>query len=338
MGMKYYDEETNEKFVDAKIIGGKPSGVINQVKEPFKWARTIYKLMQSYTWYVSECNVSQDKIPYKILPEEHKYAYDMALGQLIVNDSIQTKQLVDGISRYITSPSVNICLVRQAYEEAEHSVTYTTIAEEVCDDVDRIYELHKHEPMLARKNRAVTEMYDNVTQENKIPTGQELIIAFTANQILEQQVFPGGFVVLWSFNFTGTNKAIQFIERDESGTHVPLFKNIFRAAVKQEGLLPDTLIKIKAMIKHMNDEEIIWTKHISKNLLGFSDNSIKMFVEYHSNSVCKNLNIDLLYDVTDGGPLMSLFKQQSLLYGKTKTNFFETASGDYAVNSLDEDY
>ena len=334
----YYNPDTNEEFRETKIISGNPSGVVNQVREPFKWAKPLYELMQSYTWYVKECNVGQDKIPYNNLPSEQKYGYDMALAQLIVDDSVQTKQLVSGISSHITSPSVNGLLVRQAYEEFEHSVTYTTIAEEICSDVDRIYEMHKHEPMLARKNLAVTKMFESVTQKGCVPTEQELLVAFGANQVLEQLVFPGGFVVLWSFNFTGTNKAIQFIERDETGTHVPLFKNIYRTAVEQVGITEETIEKILTMVRDMCEEEILWTTHISKYLLGFSERAIRMYVEAHANSVCDNLRVPKQYKVTNGGPLMDLYKQYSLLHGKTKTNFFETPVAEYAVNGIDDDY
>ena len=336
--IRYYNPDTNEQFKDTKIVKGSPSGVVNQVKEPYKWVKPLYKIMQSYTWYVSECNLSQDKTNYNLLPKEHKYAYDTALAQLIVNDSIQTKQLSSGISTYITSPSINGLIARQAYEEFEHAVTYTTIAEEVCENIDKIYELHKHEECLRRKNEAVTKMFSSINENGGEPSVQDLLIMFAANQVLEQLVFSGGFIILWSFNFSGTNKAIQFIERDESGTHVPLFKNIFRTTVSQNKIEKETIDRIIDMVKFINNEEIIWLNHISKQLLGFTEKSIKLFVEYHSNSVCENLSIKPIYEKTDGGPLMKLFKKHSLLHNKTKTNFFETTASDYAINILDTQY
>lgn len=131
----------------------------------------------------------------------------------------------------------------------------------------------------------------------------------------------------------------------ETGTHVPLFRNIYKTAVKEHGIDIATKNKIIAMIKNMTIEEKIWTKHISKNLLGFTDRSIDMFIEYQANSICKNLGIELLYGETDGGPLLNLVKENSMLTNTgsskglaTKTNFFENSVGDYAKNSLDDDY
>ena len=264
------------------------------------------------------------------------------------------------------------CLARQAYEEANHARTYTTMAENICEDTDRIYDLANTEPALIRKNKAVARMYEMVNTRydandfvNKVIeiavridgkyyidvealeslrtmdeiSDDDLLKAFAANQILEQLVFPGGFIVLWSFNFKGTNKAIQFIERDESGTHVPLFKNIFASTRRQLSISDETVAEILAMIKDMAEEEKIWTKHISKNLLGFSDKAIDMFIENKANSVCTNLKIDTIYEITDGGPLQVMFDEHSLLSEtSTKTNFFETAASDYSVNSIDDDF
>lgn len=337
----FYNPETTEKFSEAKVIGGKPSGIINSNDTPHQWAISIFKLMESYTWFIGECHLSQDKQKYKELSTEKKFAYDMVLGQLIANDSIQVSQLMNSISNYITSPSISICLARQAYEEANHARCYSVAADEICEDSERIYSLHTHEPALLRKNNAVREMYKQVSMDNDHPSKEELFVAFAANQILEELVFPTGFVTIWSLGLPGTNKAISFIERDESGTHVPLFKNIFRSAVKETNteLDEETKNKIYDMISLMVIEEKIWIYHITKGLLGFSENAINMYIEYKANSICRNLYLDERYPKTDGGPLMSIENKYSMLSTvKTKTNFFEGAVGDYSVGGLDEDY
>lgn len=335
-----YNLGSTEDFADSKIIGGNPSGIINFNRTNFKWALNIYNLMESNQWFPSEANLGQDKTPYSQLSDAERYKYDMALSQLISNDSIQTNQLMDSINRYITSPVVNTTLALQAYQEANHTKSYSVCVEEVCQDEDRIYNMHKHEPALARKNKAVADMYAKMYDGDE-PTEQDLLVAFAANQILEELVFPGGFVALWSLGskMAGTAKMIQFIERDESSTHVPLFKNIFNAAVKQVGLEPETEQTILNMIKHMTEEEKIWTKHITKGTLGFSDAAIDLLIESKANSVCANLKLPLLYQVTDGGPLMAIIHQYALNSPtKKKANQFEVPVSDYAVNALDDDY
>ncbi len=129
------------------------------------------------------------------------------------------------------------------------------------------------------------------------------------------------------------------VNTTESGTHVPLFKDIFKTTVRKVGLNLATECKALDLIRYMTDEEKIWTKHITAKLLGFSDQAIDMFIEEKANSVCRNLNLPLQYNETNGGPLMSIVERYSMLSStKTKSNFFEVPVGDYAINSLDEDY
>lgn len=339
MQKNLYNPESRERFQDAKIINGNPNGIINFNDTPHKWAVSIYELMGNYTWFTKECGLAQDKVFYANATPAQRYTYDMALSQLITNDSVQAKQLVDSISDIVTSPVVNACLARQAYEESLHSQSYAVAAAEVCQDSDRIFTLYDKEPALARKNEAVARMYESVNKIGTEPTDQEKLLAFVANQILEELVFPGGFIALWSLGWAGTCKTISFIERDESGTHVPLFKNIYNAAVKQIGISDNTIEIAVTMVRDMAKEEKIWTKHITKGSLGFSDKAIDLLVEHKANSVCTNLKLPLQYEKTDGGPLMSIHDRYSMLSkSKTKSNFFEVPVGDYSVGGLDEDY
>lgn len=210
-----YNPDSTETFKEAKIINGNPNGIINFNSTPHQWAVSIYELMGNYTWFTKECGLAQDKTLYQNATPQQRYTYDMSLGQLITNDSVQTKQLVDSISGIITSPVVNACLARQAYEESLHSQSYAVAAVEVCEDSDRIFTLHEREPALARKNNAVAAMYAAVNQSGDDATDDEKLLAFVANQILEELVFPGGFIALWSLGWPGTSKMISFIERDK---------------------------------------------------------------------------------------------------------------------------
>lgn len=342
---KIYNLDSTESFSEAKIFGGDPSGIINFTQSNHQWALNIYTLMETNQWFPAECRLGQDKHTYMTMGDEKRYSYDMVLSQLITNDSIQTNQLMDSMNRYITSPVVNAAISLQAYQEANHSKSYQVCVEEVCGgDYDRVYNLHKTEPALARKNRAVADMYA-VLNETDDPSIRELQMAAAANQILEELVFPGGFVTMWALalseSLSGTMSMISFIERDETATHVPLFKNIFAASVREYALEEATVDDISCMILDMVIEEKIWTKHISSSILGFSDQAIDLFIEHKGNSVCNNLRIPLLFNETDGGPLMSIVNKCSkvAINGvKTKTNFFEAPVADYSVNTLDDDY
>lgn len=334
------DFSSDEKFNESKMINGNPSGVANFNKPTRKWSVEIYDRMFSFTWAHAEARIAGDRVEYSKLSPENKLAYDRALAQLIANDSLQTSQLVESISSYITDTIVKHCLTRQAGEESLHSRSYSVMADEVCDDSDSIYLKHLTDPGIQRKNDSVEMMYRKVNGTEN-PTVHEFQMALAANQILERLVFPGGFVTLWavSSKMPGSAKMISFIERDETGTHVPLFKNIFSAVRREHGLKDETTREITELIIYMSNEEKVWTKDLGKDLLGFSDKAIDLYVEYLANDVCSNLKIPKIFEETDGGPLMGIVERYSMLSDvKTKTNQFEAPVGDYAVGGLDDDY
>ena len=114
---KIFNTESQEAFMDAKIVGGNPNGIMNFNRCPHSFAYPLYKKMIARTWFPDDVNISKDKVNYSTLNPEEKRMYDLVLAQLIANDSIQANQLADKINGYITSPIVNACLIRQSSEE-----------------------------------------------------------------------------------------------------------------------------------------------------------------------------------------------------------------------------
>ena len=298
--------------------------------------------MLSFTWHPEEVNMTLDKKPYAILSEPEKRTYDLVLSQLISNDSIQTNQLMDSINQYVTSGVVNATLARQSFEEALHSKSYAVMVEDISDDTERIYNMHKHDKQLAIKNQAVADMYANIN--DKDITDDDFLKAAAANNILEGLIFMGGFVAMWALgnNMTSSAKMISLIHRDEAGTHVPLFKNLFNTAYKE--IYKDKRnkkldIEISVMITDMASKEKTWTKHATKDILGFSDEAINMYIDYCAIQVMKNLHIDYLLSTTniEPGPLKIIEDKYSLLSTKTKANFFEGTVADYSIGTIKDD-
>lgn len=210
-----YNYGSDERLENAKILGGNPNGIISFNQTPHKWATELYNNMLERTWFSKQVNISKDKVNYSSLDTNTKRAYDLYLAQLITNDSIQTNQLMDSINQYITSPVVNACLARQTFEESLHSHAYSIMAEDICQDTEHIYELWKHDNELALKNKAVADMY-NILYQGDDPTDEDLLVAFAANQILEELVFPSGFAFFYSIEgqMVGTAEMIREINKD----------------------------------------------------------------------------------------------------------------------------
>jgi len=362
---RVHNQLSEEKFNEAKVIDGSPNGIFNFNETNHMWATKLYLKMKDRTWFPNQVDISKDVVNYQKLSPEKKRAYDLVLAQLISNDSIQSNQLADRINPYITSPIINACLITQAMEEVNHSYSYAVMAEDVAKDTQRIYTMSKHDEELARKNLAVENMYEVLFEPDAsnplkrlwydfkykklhieyTPSKEDMLLACAANQVLEELVFPGGFVVIHSLedDLPGSSSMIAEIQKDETLSHVELFKRIFRQIVTEEfdNKVPENVKeRIYGVIKNIVKAEKRWTKYVSKGLPGFSGATIDIFVEGKGNSVCKNLLLEPLYPKYKYDPLDKLLKAHlkgGLDSKKSKTNFFERNVADYSNDPIEYD-
>lgn len=118
-----------------------------------------------------------------------------------------------------------------------------------------------------------------------------------------------------------------------------MFKNIFRRTIIElfDGKIPDIVIKeATEIIKKMTEAEIKWTSYIGKDQLGFSDKSIRAFVEGQANSVCSNLGLPLIYEESslESNPLKDLLKRHITADGLVaRSNNFMNNNATYVKGS-----
>lgn len=119
---------------------------------------------------------------------------------------------------------------------------------------------------------------------------------------------------------------------------------IFRTAIKEifNGVVPDRIKeRAKNLIIKMTDAEKRWTKYIAKDVLGYSDNVIDIFVEAQANSVCSNLLIDPIYPKVDdaNNPLRRvLLNHLPVNNGGRRGGVFEGNIIEYSKNSVALDF
>lgn len=86
----------------------------------------------------------------------------------------------------------------------------------------------------------------------------------------------------------------------------------------------------------MTEEEIAWTSYVTKGVLGFSERSIRWFVESQANSVCKNLKIPLIYEeIPDrDNPLRVMLLDR--INTESRGTLFDTPGTDYTQNFIND--
>ena len=334
-----YNPESHENVNDRKIFGGDPTGIFELNNIKYQWAYNLWEVMLNNTWFPKEVDMTKDANDYKNLTDAEKTAYDKALSQLIFMDSLQTNNLIDNINPYVTSPEINLILVRQSFEEALHSQSYAVMVDSISTNSDEIYDLWRRDMMLKHKNDAIAQVYEELS---KNPTERNFVKACFANQILEGIYFYSGFTYIYTLARSGkmlsSAQMIRFIQRDEV-THLALFKNLINTLRKERADLftVDLKAEVIEMFKQAVELEISWGKYITQGqILGLTDDIVEQYIKYLADDRLTSVGFEPIYNETNPIKWVDDFSK----FNDQKTNFFEGNVTNYSKGSLtfDDDF
>ncbi|WP_104579011.1 ribonucleotide-diphosphate reductase subunit beta [Helicobacter felis] len=330
---KIYNPQSAEPAKDRRIFGGNPTGMfdLNQIK--YQWAHKIWKTMLHNTWFPEEVSMHGDKTHYLKLSTQEKIGYDRALAQLIFMDSLQTNNLIDNINPFITSPEINLCLVRQAYEEALHSHSYAVMVESISANSDEIYEMWRTDEALKNKNDCVAQVYMDLAHTQ---TERNLLKALVANQILEGIYFYSGFSFFYALarsgKMLGSAQMIRFIQRDEV-THLALFQNMIHTLKKERPDLfsKDLVEEILEMFKEAVDLESTWGRVITQGeILDLNPVTLRAYIEYLADTRLHAIGLPKIYHTKHPMRWVDQFSS----FNSQRSNFFEARVSNYSKGSL----
>ncbi len=331
-----YNPDSIENVNDRKVFGGDPTGIFELNNIKYQWAYNLWEMMLNNTWFPKEVDMTRDVNDYKNLTDAEKIAYDKALSQLIFMDSLQTNNLIDNVNPYITSPEINLILVRQSFEEALHSQSYAVMVDSISTNSEEIYELWRRDMMLKGKNDAIAAVYQELAAN---PSEHNFVKACFANQILEGIYFYSGFTYIYTLarsgKMLGSAQMIRFIQRDEV-THLVLFQNLINTLRKERtDLFTDKLrAEVIEMFKEAVRLETEWGKYITQGqILGLTDDIVEQYIKYLADDRLTSVGFDKLYDVENPIKWVDDFAK----FNDQKTNFFEGTVTNYSKGSISFD-
>jgi ribonucleoside-diphosphate reductase beta chain len=334
---KIYNPDSKESVNDRKVFGGNPTGIFELNKIKYQWAYNLWDMMLNNTWFPKEVDLTGDVRDYKQLTSAEKNAYDKALSQLIFMDSLQTNNLIDNVNPYITSPEINLILVRQAFEEALHSQSYAVMVDSISQNGDEIYDMWRQDNVLKGKNDYIAKVYDELATGN--PSDSDIVKAMFANQILEGIYFYSGFTFFYTLarsgKMLGSAQMIRFIQRDEV-THLLIFQNMINVTRKErpELFTPELIEEVYDMFQKAVDLEIAWGKHITEgNILGLTDGIIEDYIQHLADKRLTAVGLEKIYNKEHPIKWVDNFSS----FNEQKTNFFEGNVTNYSKGSLDLD-
>ncbi|TPH58791.1 ribonucleotide-diphosphate reductase subunit beta [Helicobacter pylori] len=333
---KIYNPDSTESVNERKIFGGNPTSMFDLNKIKYQWADHLWKTMLANTWFAEEVSMNDDKRDYLKLSTEEKIGYDRALAQLIFMDSLQANNLIDNINPFITSPEINLCLVRQAYEEALHSHAYAVMVESISANTEEIYDMWRNDMQLKSKNDYIAQVYMELA---KNPTEENILKALFANQILEGIYFYSGFSYFYTLarsgKMLGSAQMIRFIQRDEV-THLILFQNMINALRNERADLftPKLINEVIGMFKKAVEIEASWGDYITQGkILGLTSSLIEQYIQFLADSRLSKVGIAKVYGVQHPIKWVESFSS----FNDQRSNFFEARVSNYAKGSVSFD-
>ncbi|GAA8827644.1 ribonucleotide-diphosphate reductase subunit beta [Helicobacter pylori] len=333
---KIYNPNSTESVNERKIFGGNPTSMFDLNKIKYQWADHLWKTMLANTWFAEEVSMNDDKRDYLKLSTEEKIGYDRALAQLIFMDSLQTNNLIDNVNPFITSPEINLCLVRQAYEEALHSHAYAVMVESISANTEEIYDMWRNDMQLKSKNDYIAQVYMELA---KNPTEENILKVLFANQILEGIYFYSGFSYFYTLarsgKMLGSAQMIRFIQRDEV-THLILFQNMINALRSERADLftPQLVNEVIEMFKKAVEIEASWGDYITQGkILGLTSSLIEQYIQFLADSRLSKVGIAKVYGVQHPIKWVESFSS----FNEQRSNFFEARVSNYAKGSVSFD-
>ncbi|MFP6082274.1 ribonucleotide-diphosphate reductase subunit beta [Helicobacter pylori] len=333
---KIYNPDSTESVNERKIFGGNPTSMFDLNKIKYQWADHLWKTMLANTWFAEEVSMNDDKRDYLKLSTEEKIGYDRALAQLIFMDSLQTNNLIDNVNPFITSPEINLCLVRQAYEEALHSHAYAVMVESISANTEEIYDMWRNDMQLKSKNDYIAQVYMELA---KNPTEENILKALFANQILEGIYFYSGFSYFYTLarsgKMLGSAQMIRFIQRDEV-THLILFQNMINALrnEREDLFTPKLINEVIGMFKKAVEIEALWGDYITQGkILGLTSSLIEQYIQFLADSRLSKVGIAKVYGVQHPIKWVESFSS----FNEQRSNFFEARVSNYAKGSVSFD-
>ncbi len=334
---KIYNPNSHESVNARKVFGGDPTGIFELNKIKYQWAYNLWDMMLNNTWFPKEVDLTGDVRDYKQLTPSEKNAYDKALSQLIFMDSLQTNNLIDNVNPYITSPEINLILVRQAFEEALHSQSYAVMVDSISQNSDEIYDMWRQDSTLKGKNDYIASVYEQLATGE--PSETDIVKAMFANQILEGIYFYSGFTFFYTLarsgKMLGSAQMIRFIQRDEV-THLLIFQNMINVVKKERPDLftPELLDEVYEMFEKAVELEVSWGKYITEgNILGLTDGIIEDYIQHLADKRLNAVGLKKLYNKEHPIKWVDNFSS----FNDQKTNFFEGNVTNYSKGSLDLD-
>ena len=305
----------------------------------YDWAWQKYLDGCANHWMPQEISMAADLALWKQpngLTDDERVILKRALGFFSTADSLVANNLVLAVYRFITNPECRQYILRQAFEEALHTHSYTYIIESLGLEESELFNMYREIPSIHDK-AAWALKYTQALDDPNFATGTpENDQRFLRDLIAFYVIFEGiffyvGFVQVLSFGrrnkMTGTAEQIQYILRDES-MHLNFGIDVINQIKLENPHLwtPELQEEVRTMIHEATELEHRYAEDtMPRGVLGLNAPMFKEYMHFIANRRCAQIGSKELYPGAENPfPWMS-----EIIDLKKEKNFFETRVTEY---------
>jgi ribonucleoside-diphosphate reductase beta chain len=276
------------------------------------FAFKLYQQGCSNSWFPKEISLAQDKLEYDTkISEMEKHYIKYMLGFFCTAESLVANNITYALYKHIDDPEQKLYLLRQAYEEANHTVTFLYILESLGLNRSEIFDMYKSVPAIAAKKDFEEKFTADLMNEGQVSKQELFRNLFGFYAIMEGLYFFSGFLIGLSFGrrqlLKGIASLFQYILRDET-VHLGFGMQAMRQIVKES---PEILTEeFKAELAELMKQAVLLesdyaTVAMPEGILGMNKNYYLQYCQYIADRRMSALGMEPIYRVPNPAPWLA---------------------------------
>ncbi|MDJ0625252.1 MAG: ribonucleotide-diphosphate reductase subunit beta [Candidatus Caenarcaniphilales bacterium] len=276
------------------------------------FAYRLYQQGCSNSWFPKEISLAQDKQEYETkLSDMEKHYIKYMLGFFCTAESLVANNITHALYKHINNPEYKLYLLRQAYEEANHTVTFLYIIDSLGLDRQEIFDMFKTIPEIGAKASFEEQFTTDIMSKQEISERELFKNLFGFYAIMEGLYFFSGFLIGLSFGrrqlLKGIASLFQYILRDET-VHLGFGMQAMRQMIKDNpNLITDDLqAELVAIMKQAVELESNYAEvAMPEGILGLNKNYYLQYCQYIADRRMGALKMDPIYRVANPAPWLA---------------------------------
>ena len=302
-----------------------------------QYALNLYKKGCANSWFPEQESLAKDKQEYETsLSDMEKHYLKYMLGFFVTAESLVANNINHALYKHMNFSEERLFLIRQAYEEANHALTFLYIIDSLGLDRKEIIQMYQTVPEIANKKAFEERFTEQIMNQNieELSSKELFRNLFGFYAIMEGLFFFSGFLIGLSFGrrqvLRGVSSLINYILRDET-VHLAFGMQAMRGILKEEPNLVDNFFK-EELITLMKEAVDLESKYaqvaMPEGILGMNSNYYIKYCKHIADRRLKTLGLGEVFKVKNPAPWLMTATDLPML-----RSFFEASEeASYTLN------